>query len=53
MYTILVGKPEWKRSLEKPRYRREDVIIDLREIGLSGAGSRQGLVVDSCEHDDK
>jgi hypothetical protein len=42
MHTILVGKP---------RYKREDVIIDLREIGLSGAGSRQGLVVDSCEHD--
>jgi hypothetical protein len=31
----LVGKPEWKRPLGRPRYRRENNIrMDLREIGL-------------------
>jgi hypothetical protein len=34
MYRILVGKPEGKRSLERPRHRCEDGIrIYLREIG--------------------
>jgi hypothetical protein len=38
VYRILVGKPEGKRSLERPRRRREDGIrMDLREIGLGGA----------------
>jgi hypothetical protein len=33
-YRILVGKPERKRSLGRPRRRRVDNIkIDLREIG--------------------
>jgi hypothetical protein len=32
-YTILVGKSEGKRPLERPRRRREDSIkMDLREI---------------------
>jgi hypothetical protein len=36
-YRILVGKPEGKRLLEKPRYKWEDNIkIDLREIGWGG-----------------
>jgi hypothetical protein len=31
---VLVGKPEGKRSFERPRYRWEDGIrMDLREIG--------------------
>jgi hypothetical protein len=35
MYKVLVGKPEGKRSLGRPRRRWEDgVIMDLREIGL-------------------
>jgi hypothetical protein len=35
MMMILVGKPEWKRSLGKPRRRWEDNFgIDLRETGL-------------------
>jgi hypothetical protein len=34
-YRILVGKPEGKRSLGRPRSRWVDNIkIDLREIGL-------------------
>jgi hypothetical protein len=36
-YSILVGKPEGKRSLGRPRHRREDNIgIDFREIGWEG-----------------
>jgi hypothetical protein len=34
----LVGKPEGKRPLGRPRHRWEDNIkMDLREIGVSGA----------------
>jgi hypothetical protein len=37
VYKILVGKPEGKRPLGRPRRRWEDGIrIDLREIGLGG-----------------
>jgi hypothetical protein len=36
-YRILVGKPEGKRSLERPRRRWEDNIrMDLREIVWGG-----------------
>jgi hypothetical protein len=36
-YRILVGKPDGKRPLGRPRRRREDnIIMDLREIGLGG-----------------
>jgi hypothetical protein len=36
-YRILVGKPEGKRPLGRPRRRLEDNIrMDLREIGWSG-----------------
>jgi hypothetical protein len=36
-YKIVVGKPERKRSLGKPRRRWEDNIrMDLREIGWEG-----------------
>jgi hypothetical protein len=35
VYKVLVGKPEGKRPLGRPRRRREDGIrMDLREIGL-------------------
>jgi hypothetical protein len=38
-YKILVGKPEGKRSLRRPKRRREDSIrIDLREMGRGGEG---------------
>jgi ribosome biogenesis protein Nip4 len=34
-YNILVGRPEERRPLGRPRRRREDNIkIDLREIGF-------------------
>jgi hypothetical protein len=37
MYKVLVGKPEGKRPLGRPRHRWEDGIrIDLRETGLVG-----------------
>jgi hypothetical protein len=36
-YRVLVGKPEGKRPVEKPRRRREDGIkMDLRETGWGG-----------------
>jgi hypothetical protein len=36
-YRVLVGKPEGKRPLGRPRPRREDNIkMDLREIGWGG-----------------
>jgi hypothetical protein len=36
-YSILVGKPEGKRPLERPRRRRmENIKIDLGEIGWDG-----------------
>jgi hypothetical protein len=39
VYKVLVGKPEGKRSLGRPRHRWEDGIrIGLREIGLGGGG---------------
>jgi hypothetical protein len=38
VYSVLVGRPEGKRPLERPRRRWEDNIkMDLREIGINGA----------------
>jgi hypothetical protein len=37
-YTILVGRPDGRRSLGRPRRRWEDNIrMDLREIGFEDA----------------
>jgi hypothetical protein len=37
VYKVLVGKPEGRRPLGRPRRRWEDVVrMDLREIGLGG-----------------
>ena len=37
MYRVLVGKPEGKRPLGRPRRRWEDNIkIDLQEVGCGG-----------------
>jgi hypothetical protein len=37
VYRVLVGRPEGKRSLGRPRRRWENNIkIDLREIGIDG-----------------
>jgi hypothetical protein len=39
VYKVLVGKPEGKQSLGRPRRRWEDGIrMDLREIGWGGGG---------------
>jgi hypothetical protein len=41
-YRVLVGKPEGKRPLGRPRLRREDNIkMDLQEVGR---GARTGLI---------
>jgi hypothetical protein len=38
VYRVLVGSPESKRPLGRPRRRWEDNIkMDLREIGIDGA----------------
>ena len=37
IYRVLVGKPEGKRPLGRPRHRWEDNIkIDLKEVGCGG-----------------
>ena len=37
MHGVLVGKPEGKRPLGRPRHRCEDNIkMDLREVGRGG-----------------
>jgi len=37
VYRVLVGKPEGKRSLGRPRHRWEDNIkMDLQEMGCEG-----------------
>jgi hypothetical protein len=59
VYRVLVGKPEGKRPLGRPRRRWEDGIgMDLRVIGLGGCGldstvSGQGPVAGCCECGDE
>jgi hypothetical protein len=36
VYKVLVGNPEGKRPLGRPRRRWEGIRMDLREIGLGG-----------------
>jgi hypothetical protein len=55
VYKDLVGRPEGKRPLGKPRCRWEDNIkMDLRELGIDGANWIQlARIVSSgglCEH---
>jgi hypothetical protein len=39
VYKVLVGKPEKKRPLGRPKHRWEGgITVDLREIGWGGAG---------------
>ena len=33
VYRALVGKPEGRRPLERPRRRRVDIRMDLQEVG--------------------
>jgi hypothetical protein len=59
VYKVLVGKPEGKTPLVRPRRRWEDGIrMDLGEIGLEGCGldstvSGQGPVAGCCECGDE
>jgi hypothetical protein len=58
VYKVLVGKPEGKRPLGRPRRRWEDGIrMDLREIGLGGVDwirlSQDGPVAGCCECGDE
>jgi hypothetical protein len=60
VYKVLVGKPEGRRPLGRPRHRWEDgARIDLTEIGLGGGGgldltgSGQGPVAGCCECGDE
>jgi hypothetical protein len=54
VHRVLVGKPEGKRPLGRPRHRWEDNIkTDLQEVGggswrLDGVGSGQGQVAGVC-----
>jgi hypothetical protein len=50
-YKILVGKPEGKRPLGRPRSRWVDNRIGW--YGLDRAGSGEGPVEGSCEHGDE
>jgi hypothetical protein len=51
---ILVGKPEGKRPLGRPRRSWVGTIrMDLGEIELDGCGSGEGPVVGSCEGGDE
>ena len=35
-YSVLVGKPEGKKPLGRPRHRWEDNKMDLQEVGCGG-----------------
>jgi hypothetical protein len=54
-YKILVGKPEGKRSLGRPRHRWEDNIrVDIKEIWWDGVDwihlAQDRPVAGSCEN---
>ena len=36
VYRVLVGKPEGKRLLGRPRRRCDDIKMDLQEVGCGG-----------------
>jgi len=50
-YRVLVGKPEGKRPLGRPRHRWEDNIkMDLQEVGCEDMNWIDlGQVVDTCK----
>jgi hypothetical protein len=44
MYSVLVGKPEGKRLIERPRHSWDDgTKMDLSEIGWGGGGGQWGF----------
>jgi hypothetical protein len=45
VHRVLVGKPEGKRPLERPRRRWEDIKMDLQEVG-GGRGDWMELAQD-------
>ena len=55
IYRVLVGKPERKRPLGRPRHRwEENIKMNLQEVGCGGceldrAGSGQRQVAGTCE----
>jgi hypothetical protein len=59
VYRVLVGRPEGKRPLGRPRRRWENNMkLDLREIGIDGANCIQlaqdkGPMAGFCEHGDE
>jgi hypothetical protein len=54
VYKVLLGKPEGKRQLVRPRRRWKDEIrMDLRECRVDPVGSGQGPVAGSCEYSDE
>jgi hypothetical protein len=56
VYKVLVGKPEGKRPLGRPRRGREDWILERLAwggCGLDLTGSGQGPVVGCCECSDE
>jgi hypothetical protein len=55
VYRVLVGRPEYKRPLGRPRRRWEDnVKMGLREIGIDGANwirlAQDRVQWRTCEH---
>jgi len=53
-YNVLVGNPEGKRALGRPRRRWEDIKTDGQEVGCGGDGldwygPEQGQMAGSCE----
>ena len=55
VYRVLVGKPEGKKTLGRPRHRWEgNIKMDLQEVGCGGygldrAGLGLGLLAGICE----
>ena len=45
VHRVLVGKPEGKRPLGRPRHRWEDIKMDLQEVG-GGCGDWMELAED-------
>jgi hypothetical protein len=45
MHRVLVGKPEGKRPLGRPRRRWEDIKMDLQEVG-GGRGNWMEMAQD-------